>query len=677
MSDIKDLKGIGEKTAALFHKVGVFSYDDLLHYYPHDYIRYPQIKQVSELAAPEKAALCLTILREPALLHVRGKTILSVIAGDQSGALTLSWFNMPYLKKNLKAGMKRIFYGSVQAKGDSLKMLQPRLFEKPDYDRVQKSLQPVYPLTKGLTGNTVQKAVKQVLSDGSKTEDYLTEKEREELQLWELEKSIRSMHEPADFEELKKARERLVFDEFFFFIRSVRRLKDQKERAENAYPMIETAECARLIESLPYSLTGAQERAYRDILRDLSGDTAMNRLIQGDVGSGKTVVALLAMVNTVKNGFQAAMMAPTEVLAAQHMKKISETVRALGIRCILLTGSLTAKEKREARERIASGEADIVIGTHALITDTVEFSRLALVITDEQHRFGVRQRELLSGKSGKGMPHILVMSATPIPRTLAIILYGDLDISVMDEVPASRLPVKNCVVGEGYRKKAYEFILQEVQKGHQAYLICTQVEEGEGESERENVLDTGRDLQEYFGEKLRVGILHGGMKPKDKDRIMTDFAEGRIDLLVSTTVVEVGVDVPNATVMMIENAECFGLSQLHQLRGRIGRGSEQSYCIFIDTSRERRQEKKPNERLLVMNETNDGFKIASEDLKLRGPGDVFGIRQSGDFSFRLGDVFKDAALLKKASDFAAETEGNPEKEELYSKYDRMPGNVSL
>ena len=411
------------------------------------------------------------------------------------------------------------------------------------------------------------------------------------------------------------------------------------------YPMLETAWPERLMEQLPYSLTGAQKRVYGEIVEDLTGGRCMNRLIQGDVGSGKTILAFLALLLCVDNGYQGALMAPTEILATQHFEQICAMTKEykLPFKPVLLTGSMSAKAKKEAYQQIADGSVNLVIGTHALIQDKVSFQRLALVITDEQHRFGVRQRERFGEKGGS--PHVLVMSATPIPRTLAIILYGDLHISLVDERPAERLPVKNCVVGVSYRPKAYAFIEKEVAAGRQAYVICPMVEENEALNDVENVTDYTKLLREKLNPKIRVEMIHGKMKADQKQEIMDQFAKGNIDVLVSTTVIEVGINVPNATVMLVENAERFGLAQLHQLRGRIGRGKEQSYCIFMNHS----EKPENNKRLKILNDSNDGFYIAEQDLKLRGPGDLFGIRQSGLMEFKIADVYQDASFLKKIS----------------------------
>ena len=450
-----------------------------------------------------------------------------------------------------------------------------------------------------------------------------------------------------------------MFDEFFLFLVGVRKLKEKRADKRSPYVMEFREEVARFQEALPYRLTGAQERTLREVFDDLSGGLVMNRLIQGDVGSGKTIIAVLALLMAACNGYQGALMAPTEVLAKQHFESITQLFETYKIekKPVLVTGSMTAKEKRLAYEQIERHEADIVIGTHALIQEKVHYDNLALVITDEQHRFGVGQRELLSSKGGD--PHVLVMSATPIPRTLAIILYGDLDISVIDELPQGRQPIKNCVVNTGYRPKAYSFIARQVEEGRQAYVICPMVEESEM-IEAENVLDYAKKLRKELPASVTVEYLHGKMKGREKNRIMERFAAGEIQVLVSTTVIEVGVNVPNATVMMIENAERFGLAQLHQLRGRVGRGSSQSYCIMVNCS----DEEGTLERLDILNRSNDGFYIASEDLKLRGPGDIFGMRQSGDMEFKLADIFTDANILKSVSEEVNRLlDGDPELEE--------------
>ena len=526
-------------------------------------------------------------------------------------------------------------------------MEHPEIFTPAAYEEIIHSMQPVYGLTKGLSNKMITKLVHQILDTRPLHGEYLPEEIRERYQLADANYAIRTVHFPKNMQELLTARKRRVFDEFLLFVLAIQLLKEKTEEAPNTFPMKPVWTTEEIIEGLPYDLTGAQKNVWHEIERDLSGHKLMSRLVQGDVGSGKTVIAFLAMVLSAENGFQSALMVPTEVLANQHYEgflRLMEEQNIASCHPVLLTGSTTARQKREIYQKIADGEVNVIIGTHALIQEKVEYKNLGLVITDEQHRFGVRQREALTTRGNP--PHVLVMSATPIPRTLAIILYGDLDISIIDELPAKRLPIKNCVVGTSYRPKAYSFIEKQVQMGRQAYVICPMVEESEG-LEAENVTDYARKLQEILPGEIKVEILHGKMKPKEKNRIMEAFASGEIQVLVSTTVVEVGVNVPNATVMMVENAERFGLAQLHQLRGRVGRGEHQSYCIFI-------QGNNTSKRLKILNESNDGFYIAGEDLKLRGPGDLFGIRQSGLMEFKIGDIYNDAGILKNASEAAGE-----------------------
>lgn len=645
---LRTLKGVGEKTEKLFQKVGIYDTDDLLHYYPRNYDEYETPVDIAELKEGTVQAVSAAVCSGVYVNSVRGRQIISVNIADQSGKFPVVWFNLPYLKKTLRKGSWFVFRGRIVRKQGKLEMEHPEIFTPSAYEEILHNLQPIYGLTAGLSNKTVVKMVTQLLEDLPMQSEYLPEELRERYGLADVNYALKTIHFPKNKEELLVSRKRLVFDEFLLFILSVRRMKEKAEETPNCFPVKETWLTEEVIERLPYSLTNAQLNAWHEIERDLAGRTMMSRLVQGDVGSGKTILAFLAMFLVADNGYQAALMAPTEVLARQHYEGFLKLMEEQGLSfpTILLTGSDTAKEKRIAYERIASGEASIIIGTHALIQEKVEYANLALVITDEQHRFGVKQREALTTRGNP--PNVLVMSATPIPRTLAIVLYGDLDISVIDELPAKRLPIKNCVVNTSYRPKAYSFIEKQVREGRQAYVICPMVEESE-EMEAENVLDYTQKLKENLPSDIRIEYLHGKMKPKEKNRVMESFAAGEIQVLVSTTVVEVGVNVPNATVMMVENTERFGLAQLHQLRGRVGRGEYQSYCIFIQGNQDQ-----ISKRLEILNKSNDGFYIAGEDLKLRGPGDLFGIRQSGDMEFRIGDIYNDSTILKEASEAAEE-----------------------
>lgn len=647
---LRELKGVGEKTEKLFQKIGITTAEELLRYYPRTYDIYEEPVEIASAEEDKTVSIRATIATGIYINQIRNLQVLTTTVADASGRLPVAWFNAPYLRGTLKKGSVFILRGKIIRKKGRPQMEHPEIFTPAAYEEIIHSMQPVYGLTKGLSNKMITKLVHQILDTRPLHGEYLPEEIRERYQLADANYAIRTVHFPKNMQELLTARKRLVFDEFLLFVLAIQLLKEKTEEAPNTFPMKPVWTTEEIIEGLPYDLTGAQKNVWHEIERDLSGHKLMSRLVQGDVGSGKTVIAFLAMVLSAENGFQSALMVPTEVLANQHYEgflRLMEEQNIASCHPVLLIGSTTARQKREIYQKIADGEVNVIIGTHALIQEKVEYKNLGLVITDEQHRFGVRQREALTTRGNP--PHVLVMSATPIPRTLAIILYGDLDISIIDELPAKRLPIKNCVVGTSYRPKAYSFIEKQVQMGRQAYVICPMVEESEG-LEAENVTDYARKLQEILPGEIKVEILHGKMKPKEKNRIMEAFASGEIQVLVSTTVVEVGVNVPNATVMMVENAERFGLAQLHQLRGRVGRGEHQSYCIFIQGNNEENTSK----RLKILNESNDGFYIAGEDLKLRGPGDLFGIRQSGLMEFKIGDIYNDAGILKNASEAAGE-----------------------
>ncbi|MCI8514777.1 MAG: ATP-dependent DNA helicase RecG [Lachnospiraceae bacterium] len=646
-SPVTSLKGIGPKTAGLLEKLDIRTVEDLLENYPRDYDYFAAPTPI--LSCPDTGIVSIraVITGKPYQAKKGNLQILTVWCEDGSGKIKLIWFHMPYLVGKLIPGSRYVFRGRIHKKDNSRFLEQPALYSPAEYETLEGSRRPIYSLTAGLTSRTLAKAVEAALARRPLEGEYLPLWMREEYGLADPNFAGRAIHFPKNEEELRLARTRLVFEEFFFFLSAIRRLKTEERECPNRFPLPPVPETEMLLSRLPYRLTKAQERVWREISGNLNGNTRMSRLIQGDVGSGKTILAFLALLQVTGNGYQGAMMAPTEVLARQHYESLTKLLEQYGIkrRVVLLTGSMTAKEKRLAYDRIETGAAEIILGTHAVIQERVRFAGLALVITDEQHRFGVRQREAFSDKGEEKEPHILVMSATPIPRTLAIILYGDLDISVIDELPAGRLPIKNCVVGPDYRENAWRFIERELQAGHQAYVICPMVEENDS-VDLENVVDYRKKLQKRLGSGRVVGMLHGRMRPGEKNAVMDEFLSGRIQVLVSTTVVEVGVNVPNATVMLVENAERFGLAQLHQLRGRVGRGTDPSYCIFLNGTGETDK----NKRLQVLVRSNDGFYIASEDLKLRGPGDLFGIRQSGAFEFALGDVFTDAEILRRASE---------------------------
>ena len=647
-TSIKELKGIGEKTEKLFAKIGISTVGDMIRYYPRGYDIYEEPVSISDVREGQVVAVNGMIFGRVQVSGNRNLQVTTMHVKDLTGTLKVIWFRMPYLRNTFQKGGAVTLRGKIVRKRNELVMEHPEVFYPPEqYDGKKNTLQPIYGLTAGLSNHAIMKAMHQALDGMDLTRERLPKELRMRYELAEYNYAVRGIHFPEDKAVFMHARKRLVFEEFLQFILAIRKLKDKNEKLKNEYVIPVHPDIDAFIAKLPYKLTNAQKKVWKEIAADMAGEMTMSRLVQGDVGSGKTIVAVLALFNTALSGYQGAMMAPTEVLARQHYASICNMLETydIPVKAVLLTGSMTAKEKRRAYDRIECGFAKIIIGTHALIQDAVNYDNLALVVTDEQHRFGVKQRESFAQKGGT--PHVLVMSATPIPRTLAIILYGELDISVIDELPANRIPIKNCVVDTGYRQTAYQFMKKQIAKGRQCYVICPMVEESEN-MEAENVTDYSRMLQDEMGADVQVGCLHGKMKQVYKDEIMQQFAENQIQILVSTTVIEVGIDVPNATVMLIENAERFGLAQLHQLRGRVGRGAYQSYCIFM-TGSDAIETKK---RLDILNHSNDGFKIASEDLKLRGPGDLFGIRQSGLMDFKIGDIYQDAAILQMANEAA-------------------------
>ena len=678
-SPLTDLKGVGEKSAEPFRAMDIETLGDLLSFYPRDYDAFEAPVSADRLVPDRVQAVKLTILGNASTVHAGRFRITNFRAADETLTLRLTYYNMPYLARTIRAGSIHIFRGMVRRhKNGSLELQQAAIYAPEEYEKLEGTLQPRYHLTKGLKNSQVIRVMEKALDACVLPEDYIPAADRAQLGLMEAKDAARRIHFPRSAEEMVQARNRIVFDEFFAFAAGIRGEGAKARRMENVRPMLPVAETGRLIEQLPYHLTDSQKKAWQEIEADLSGPYVMNRLLQGDVGSGKTILAFLALLMCAANGRQGAIMAPTEVLAQQHMRDFSEMARRyrLPVRPVLLTGSVSAAARKEALASIADGSANVIIGTHALIQEKVVYRDLSLVITDEQHRFGVRQREAFAGKgsdracaasrpsdtkegdAASGGPagkasspvHILVMSATPIPRTLSIILYGDLQVSRLTELPANRIPIRNLAAPASDRGKMYRFILNRIAEGRQAYVICPAVEESEAEGyqDLENVTDYTENLRRSLPASVRIESLNGRMKPAEKNRIMTAFAAHDVDILVSTTVVEVGINVPNATCMLIENAERFGLSQLHQLRGRVGRGEHPSYCMFLYSDK---LKEKP-ERLAILEHTNSGFDIAEQDLKLRGPGDLFGTRQSGEFGFRLADIYEDADLLVSASAYA-------------------------
>lgn len=654
---ITRIKGIGPKTAQAYEKVGIKTVGDLIRFYPRSYDQMEDPVRAGDLTAEDQGRTVAVEGHIETGLTVRFLNSFKIITGKiRTGGtyLDVTWFNQPFMRNLVRPGTTYIFRGQVKVKGKKPTLLQPKVYDLYEYVRLQKSLQPIYPLTQGLTENGLRKALDLALFGPDPVDlkaDSLPEDLREKYRLSPFRETIRTIHFPQSREALGRARRRLVFEEFLLFILMLRQMREKRLAREHSYRLPKSVLTEKTLSSLPYRLTGAQARVWEEISGELATRKVMSRLIQGDVGSGKTIIAFLALIQTAAAGRQGCIMAPTEVLARQHyegFRKLTDQA-GLSIEAVLLTGSLKVRERREAYEKLASGQALVAIGTHALIQEGVVFRNLALVVTDEQHRFGVNQRETLSGK-GEEAPHTIVMSATPIPRTLAVILYGDLDISVIDERPADRLPIKNAIVDTSFRPSAYAFMAGQIRAGHQVYVICPMVEESE-EIEAENVIDYTSSLRTALGKMVpgvTVEYLHGRMKNEEKNAVMDRFLAGGTQVLVSTTVVEVGVNVPNATLMLIENCERFGLAQLHQLRGRVGRGRDQSYCILMHSSNSEAVKK----RLQILKDSDDGFEIARKDLDLRGPGELFGVRQSGELSFLIADAYQDADIMQEAAEAA-------------------------
>ncbi len=643
-SPIHEVKGIGPKTELLYHKLGIYTVSDLLMYFPQRYIQYPEPVEMGLFQVGHIVAFRGHLVGRPSIYTGGRMPVVTCNISDGNIKIQMTWFRMPFMAKAVKVPYDQVFYGKIISKNGRFVMEQPRVFRIEQYEELRHALQPVYHLTQGLKNATVTKAVRSVLESGIWPKEALPEKARRKYSFPSQKDALSWIHFPSSTEELELARKKFSYEEFLLFLVGVRFQKMQLAKVPNSAKVSDFALQEKLVGELGFELTKGQRGALEDIRRDVSGSGCMQRLLQGDVGSGKTIIAFLSMASFAQAGYQSALMAPTEVLAQQHYESLCQFLDSHGLpfKALLLTGSMGQKEKKRNRELLKTDMPYLVVGTHALIQEGVEFSNLGLVVTDEQHRFGVRQRDSLSRKGIH--PHILVMSATPIPRTLSLILYGDLDVSVMGDVPKSRLPIKNAVISPQMRTAAWKKIYKEIEAGHQAYVICPLVEESEG-VDAEDAEGYYQKMRAAFPSNIRIGLLHGRMKPEEKNAAMEAFSKNETQVLVATTVIEVGINVPNATVMMIENAERFGLAQLHQIRGRVGRGASQSYCILVNGSGSEDAEK----RLEIVRDSRDGFEIAQQDLKLRGPGEYFGDRQSGGLDFKVADIYQDEELLQEAS----------------------------
>ncbi len=659
------LRGVGPAKAKQFEALNIFTLGDLLCHFPRGYEDRTKLLQVAQLEVDRPACFRAMVMNTPRTNHIRkGLDLTKVQVADHTGRLSLTFFNSKYAVEHLEYGKEYIFYGCLTGDYAGYGMTNP-IFEDIDSAAVTtRRVMPIYPLTAGLTNAAVLKAVRQALSICDPPREVLPEAIRQRYGILGAEEAYRIIHEPRTMEEAAQARKRMIFEEFFVFSAGLSLMR--AARAEKKTAPYENTDLSPFYHSLPFTLTGAQQRAIGEILADLQKGAPMNRLVQGDVGSGKTMVAAGAAYCAAINGKQSALMAPTEILAEQHFASLSQLFAPMGITVALLTGSMTPKEKKQVREGLENGSVQIAVGTHALISESTVFQNLGLVITDEQHRFGVGQRSRLSAKGTD--PHLLVMSATPIPRTLALLMYGDLEVSILDELPPGREAVDTFLLGESYRPRINAFIRKQVSEGHQCFVVCPAVEENDG-LDIKSATVWAETLQQTVFPDLRIALLHGQMKGAEKEAAMAAFARQEADVLVATTVIEVGVDVPNATLMVIEDADRFGLSQLHQLRGRVGRGKAKSYCILTTHNRN------PDtiQRLKALCKTTDGFKIAEEDLKLRGPGDFFGSRQSGLPAFHMADLSFDLEILKQAQEASARwiedagTQDTPEAAALRSR----------
>ena len=641
-TSVQYLKGVGPKMYELLNKLSIYTVKDLLEYYPRVYEDRTKITPISDFQKDQNVLFLGTLVKPVTMVYAKNKKILSTVVVDDSGAIAmLTWFNQVYIKDRIKEGGTYLFYGKVGSVSGSRATLDScSIYDVNDLDKIQ-GLYPIYPLTAGITQNYLFKLINNLMDSGIMVNEIFNEEFRRKYRLAEANYALRNIHFPKSYEMVNVARNRIIFEELFLFQLALLNMKqiEVEHTNTNTYSDLDESEFLKLI---PFELTGAQKKVVSQIKKDMSSKTVMNRLVQGDVGSGKTMVAAIAMYLAVKNGYQAALMAPTTILANQHYIELSQYFEKLGINVEIITSSTTKKQKEKIIEKLKNNDIDILIGTHSIIEDNVEFNNLGLVVTDEQHRFGVKQRMKLSAKGN--VVDTIVMTATPIPRSLAIILYGDLDLSIIDELPPGRKPVETCVVNDSYNQRVYNFLKKQINEGRQVYVVCPLVEENEDLD-----LNSVEKLYEEYKKEFNgynVAILHGKMKNKEKDSIMQEFKANKINILISTTVIEVGISVPNATVMVIENADRFGLAALHQLRGRVGRGSASSYCILKSNNKSAIA----RQRLDIMRKSNDGFEIAQKDLEVRGPGDFFGVRQSGMPEFKLANLLTDTKILESTQE---------------------------